>query len=150
MQVFENEKIKNQVKLTILSDSANVGLARVIAAAFAAQADLTISEIDEIKVAVSEAVSNSIIHGYGETFGNYIELTMNLYEDVLEFIIADYGRGIENIEAARQPANSTTPERMGMGFVFMESFMDTLEIKSEPGQGTKVAISKKFKTKPEH
>jgi stage II sporulation protein AB (anti-sigma F factor) len=159
MQIAENEKIqtlKNQVKLTVLSGSANVALTRVMAAAFAAQVDLTLSEIDEIKVAVSEAVSNAVIHGYGEvsqkaeTGGNYIELTMNLYEERLEYIITDYGKGIEDIEAVRRPASSSDPERMGMGFIFMESFMDKLDVKSMPGQGTTVTISKKIKASPEH
>jgi stage II sporulation protein AB (anti-sigma F factor) len=154
MQIAENEKIhliKNRVKLTLLSAGANVALARVAAAAFAAQADLTLSEIDEIKVAVSEAVSNAVIHGYGEEgSGDYIEMTMNLYDDILEYIVTDYGCGIEDIKKARRSSETSDPERMGMGFVFMESFMDKLEVKSKIGQGTTVLMHKKFKAKPEH
>lgn len=156
IQINKIQTLKNKIKLTLLSNSANVALARATAAAFAAQADLTLSEIDEIKVAVSEAVSNSLIHGYGEdskinnAHGNYIEITMKLYEDMLEYIITDYGKGIEDIEAACQPSYSTDPERMGLGFVFMESFMDNLDVKSELNRGTTVTMHKKFKTLREH
>ena len=141
--------IKNKVSMSFLSLSENVGIARLAAASFAAQLDFTINEIEEIKVAISEAVSNSVIHGYGEIVGN-IDFNMILYDNKIEYTIIDYGRGIENIELARQPAYSTDPERMGLGFVFMESFMDELEIKSEYGQGTTVRMCKKIEIKQEH
>lgn len=141
--------IRNQIKMTFESLSENVGIARVSAAAFAAQIDLTLNDIEEIKVAVSEAVSNSVIHGYGERIG-LIELIMTLYEDKMEFIITDYGQGIADIELARQPSYSTDPERMGLGFVFMESFMDELFVQSEPGKGTTVKMSKKIESKIAH
>ncbi|HWR45237.1 anti-sigma F factor [Sporomusa sp.] len=145
-------KIKNQIKLSILSLNENVGFARAAAAAFAAQIDLTLTDIDEIKVAVSEAVSNAVIHGYGEDNQehNYIELTMILYLDKIEFTVIDYGRGIANIEEARQPSFSSDPERMGLGFVFMESFMDELEVKSELKQGTTVRMAKTLAPVTEH
>ncbi len=145
-------QIKNQVKLSILSINENVSFARAASAAFAAQVDLTLTEIDEIKVAVSEAISNSVIHGYsGYTHKeNYIELIMNLYQDKLEFIITDYGRGIANVEEARQPSFSSDPERMGLGFVFMDSFMDELEVISELGQGTTVKMVKTIVPTVEH
>lgn len=148
---MENQ-IKNQIKLSILSINENVSFARAVSAAFAAQVDLTLAEIDEIKVAVSEAISNAVIHGYGSVSykDNYIELIMNLYQDKLEFIITDYGQGIANIEEARQPSFSTDPERMGLGFVFMDSFMDELEVTSELGQGTTVRMIKMIVPVVEH
>lgn len=145
-------KIKNQIKLSLLSSNENVGFARAAAAAFAAQLELTLTEIDEIKVAVSEAVSNAVIHGYGADTQEprYVELTMILYADKLEFTVIDYGRGIANIEEARQPSYSSDPERMGLGFVFMESFMDELEVKSELNQGTTVRMAKMLVPVTEH
>lgn len=145
-------RIKNQIKFTILSLNENVSFARAAAAAFAAQIDLTLTEIDEIKVAVSEAVSNAVIHGYGEDNQqeNYVDLIMILYLDKLEFTVIDRGRGIANIEEARQPSFSSDPERMGLGFVFMESFMDELEVKSEIKQGTTVRMAKMLAPVTEH
>ncbi|MEG6585661.1 anti-sigma F factor [Dendrosporobacter sp. 1207_IL3150] len=141
--------IKNHVKMSIQSLSENVGIARVTAAAFAAQLDLTLNEIEEIKVAVSEAISNSVIHGYGNQDG-VIEFIMNLYDDKIEYIISDYGRGIDDITLARQPSYSSDPERMGLGFVFMESFMDELDIRSEPNKGTTVKMAKKIQSNTAH
>lgn len=141
--------LQNQMKMSFHSQSENVGIARVAAAAFAAQLDLTISELDEIKVAISEAVSNAVIHGYGNKEG-LIEMTMNLYDDKLEFVITDYGKGIEDVALARQPSFSTDPERMGLGFVFMESFMDELDIHSTPNQGTTVRMAKFIEPQTAH
>lgn len=141
--------VKNQMKMTFNSLGENVGIARVAAAAFAAQLDFTISEIEEIKVAVSEAVSNAVIHGYAENSGK-IELIMNLYEEKIEYIVVDKGRGIPDIELAKQPSYSTDPERMGLGLVFMESFMDELKIKSEVNQGTVVTMTKKLQLNASH
>lgn len=135
--------IKNQIKMSFLSLGDNVGIARIAAAAFAAQLDFTISELEEIKVAISEAVSNAIIHGYGSNSGN-IELIMILQDDKLEYSIIDYGKGIADIALARQPAYSTEPERMGLGFVFMESFMDELSVESKLGKGTIIRMAKKI------
>lgn len=144
-------EIKNQLTMKLQSLSENVGIARIAAAAFAAQADLPISEIDEIKVAVSEAVSNSVIHGYGnDPKAGIIECTMTLYEEMLEYIVIDYGKGIEDITLARQASYSSDPERMGLGFVFMESFMDELEVRSEVGQGTTVRMCKKISPRKTH
>lgn len=135
--------IKNKVEICFQSLSENVAIARVTAAAFAAQIDFTLNEIEEIKVAVSEAISNAVIHGYANKDGK-IELIMNLYEDKLEYIIADQGKGIADITLARQPSYSSDPERMGLGFVFMESFMDELEVTSVLHQGTTVRMAKKI------
>jgi len=136
--------IQNQVSVRFTSLSENVSLARIIAAAFAAQIDFTLNEIEEIKVAISEAVSNSVIHGYGSSSGE-IELVMNLFENTLEYIITDFGKGIADIEQARQPSFSSDPDRMGLGFVFMETFMDEVSILSEPGKGTTIIMRKNFK-----
>ena len=133
--------LRNQVKMSFLSCPENVGIARITAAAFAAQFDLPLSTIDEIKVAISEAVSNAIIHGYAATQGT-VEMIMNQYMDRLEFEVIDYGCGIADIEEARQPAFSHSPGRMGLGFTIMESFMDKLTVKSSLGQGTKVHMVK--------
>lgn len=138
-------QIKNQIQMSLQSLSDNVGVARMAAATFSAQAAFTLGEIDEIKVAISEAVSNAIIHGYGDDNG-IVTFTMNLYEDSLEYIVEDTGVGIEDVAVAREPSYSTDPERMGLGFAFMESFMDLLEVSSEPGKGTVVRMVKKFST----
>ena len=142
--------VKNRIFMSFTSNSENVGIARVAAAAFAAQMDLTLNEIEEIKVAVSEAVSNSVIHGYGNDNKGIIEFTMMLYEDRLEYIIVDHGKGIADIAQARQPSYSSDPERMGLGFVFMESFMDELIVESQVGVGTTVKMVKKIQTGGTH
>jgi stage II sporulation protein AB (anti-sigma F factor) len=141
--------IKNQIIMSIQSLSENVGIARVSTAAFAALVDFTLNEIEEIKVAVSEAVSNAVIHGYEYQDGE-IEIKMTLYEDKIEYIIIDHGRGIADIALARQPSYSSDPERMGLGFAFMESFMDELHIESEVNKGTQVRMVKKTLFKTEH
>lgn len=141
--------IKNQITIYLQSLSENVAIARVTAAAFAAQIDFTLNEIEEIKVAISEAVSNVVIHGYEEKSGQ-IEIIMNLYEDKLEYIVSDEGRGIADVALARQPSYSSDPERMGLGFVFMESFMDELDVISTINKGTKVRMSKKILSSAAH
>lgn len=141
--------IKNQLKMSFDSLSENVGIARITAAAFASQVDFTLSDIEEIKVAISEAVSNAVIHGYAETKGT-IEMNMTLCENYIEYVVTDQGTGIADVNLARQPAYSSLPERMGLGFVFMESFMDELEVKSAVGSGTAVRMIKKFEAKPVH
>lgn len=141
--------IKNHIKVVLQSLSENVAIARVTAAAFAAQIDFTLNEIEEIKVAVSEAVSNTVIHGY-ENGDGQIELIMNLHEDRLEYIITDNGKGIADVTLARQPAYSSDPERMGLGFAFMESFMDELDVTSTIDQGTIVRMTKKILVSAAH
>ena len=136
-------EIKNQIKMSMYSSSENVSIARLAAATFSAQAELTLGDIEEIKVAISEAVSNAIIHGYTEEKG-IVEFYMNLYDDKIEYIVEDFGRGIADITAAREPSYSSDPERMGLGFVFMESFMDELYVESELGKGTCVKMIKKI------
>ena len=136
--------IKNEFKLEFTAISENVGIARVVAAAFAAQLDFTLNTLEEIKVAISEAVSNAVIHGYGNTGQGTVYMTLRLIETAVEITVADEGCGIADIEQARQPAFSSDPERMGLGFVFMESFMDQLEVCSEVGKGTRVRMLKCF------
>ncbi len=139
---IENKNVINSIKLQMMSLSQNIGLARVAVASFAAQLDLTLNDLEEIKVATSEAVSNSIIHGYNNQDNNIITLSATLFKDKLEIMIEDQGKGIENIEEALQPAYSTDPERMGLGFMFMKSFMDDVKVESKIDRGTKVCLIK--------
>lgn len=130
----------NRVHLRFLSLADNVGLARVSVAALAGQGRFSLSDIEEIKVAVSEAVSNAIIHGYQRRTDGWVELDLELDDAGLTIVVEDWGVGIEDIEQARQPSYSGDPERMGLGFVFMESFMHGLEVESTLGQGTRVQM----------
>ena len=142
------EKFENEMKLEFISKSSNEAFARVAVAAFAAQLDPTIEELADIKTAVSEAVTNSIIHGYEDKQG-IIKIVCKLKENEIIIEISDTGKGIEDIEAAKEPLYTTKPnlERSGMGFTIMESFMDSMEIESIVGLGTKVTMSKKIKDK---
>lgn len=137
-------KIDNEMKLEFLSKSENESFARSVVAAFVAQLDPTIEEISEIKTSVSEAVTNSIIHGYEYKEG-YIVIICRLIGRLVEVHISDDGKGIEDIELARQPLYTSKPEleRSGMGFTVMETFMDEIEILSNKNNGTKI-IMKKF------
>ena len=140
----------NKMKLEFMSKSTNEAFARLTVAAFAAQLDPTIEELADIKTAISEAVTNCIIHGYEDTEGN-VKIKAKLLEDTLEVEISDNGKGIEDIELARKPLYTTKGnlERSGMGFTIMESFMDTMEVESIVGLGTKITMSKKIKPKTE-
>lgn len=134
----------NNIKLIIQSRPENIAIARVTVAAFVAQIDLTIDELEDIKVAVSEAVSNSIIHGYEGDKDQWIEIKVQRFEDLFEISICDQGKGIEDINKAMEPAFSTDPQRMGLGFVFMQSFMDEVQVISESGKGTTVKLIKRL------
>ncbi len=134
--------LRNKVKLEFLSRPENVALARVTVATVAAEVDFNLSDIEEIKVAVSEAVSNAVIHGYEEQTNGIITLTVKLYTDRLEIIIEDAGKGIEDLNRALQPGSGSDPERMGLGFVFMKSFMDEVDVWTEVGKGTRVKLVK--------
>ena len=136
--------MKNQLKLSMRSLSDNVSVARLVAATVAAEANLTLHEVDEIKVAVSEAVSNAVIHGYEGREDGVVEFAAEIYEDRIVYIVSDCGKGIADVEAAREPAYSSDPERMGLGFAFMESFMDELAVTSAPGEGTIVRMTKRL------
>lgn len=135
----------NQMKLEFLSIPANISFARSTVAAFASQLEFTLSDLEEVKVAVSEAVSNSIIHGYSNATDKFIKVYAYISLNTLEMSIEDEGRGIEDINKALQPAFTTVPERLGLGFVFMQSFMENLQVDSLPGRGTKVRMSRRVR-----
>ena len=144
------KEIKNEMKIEFLSKSANEAFARITVAAFFSQLDPTIEELSDIKTAISEAVTNSIIHAYPDKQG-IIKIRCRLYESEIEVEITDNGIGIENIKEAREPLFTTKSnlERSGMGFTIMESFMDEVEIESIVGMGTKVTMKKKIKSNNE-
>lgn len=151
---MKTSKLKtiNMMTARFPSLSANESAARAIAAAFTAQADPTTTELADIKCAVSEAVTNCIVHAYPDTVGEiYIsvkicEADVSSTEKIIKIEIKDKGRGIENVEEARKPLFTTSPEseRSGMGFTVMESFTDKLTVKSKPGKGTVVTLYKKL------
>jgi len=135
----------NTATIEFLSRSANEGFARTAAACFAAQLDPTLDEINDIKTAVSEAVTNAIVHAYPDTIGK-IAMKLRLREDhSLEIVIRDWGVGIADVDQARTPLFTTgNEERSGMGFTIMESFMDRLVVRSTPGRGTTVVMRKRL------
>ena len=134
---------ENKMKMEFLSKSTNESFARITVASFAAQLDPNLEEISDIKTAVSEAVTNSIIHGYEDCVG-IIKIECTLYKNSIEIQVSDKGKGIENIELAKEPLYTTKPEleRSGMGFTIMEDFMDEFNVESVLGIGTKVTMKK--------
>lgn len=134
----------NEAKLTFLSRSANEGFARTAAACFAAQLDPTLDEVNDIKTAVSEAVTNCIVHAYPDCLGTVV-MRLRLFEDnTLEIVIKDSGVGIPDVEKARKPLYTTGgADRSGMGFTIMESFMDMLKVRSVQGKGTTVTMRRR-------
>lgn len=142
------EEFDNEMKLEFISKSSNEAFARIAVAAFASQLDPTIEELADIKTAVSEAVTNCIIHGYENRQG-VVKIIAKLKENKIIIEISDKGNGIENVEIAKEPLYTTKPnlERSGMGFTIMESFMDKLEIESIVGLGTKVKMIKEIRSK---
>lgn len=141
----------NHIKLEFISLSQNEALARTVAAAFASSLDPTIEEIADIRTAVSEAVTNAIVHGYKNTVG-IVTLECTLEGRLLTVRISDTGRGIENIEEAMQPFFTTDAEheRTGMGFAVMKAFTDSLDVKSEVGSGTVVTMKKYLRSDDEN
>lgn len=135
----------NHMKTEFDAKEANVGFARIVAAAFIARLDPTLDEAEDVKVAVSEAVTNAIVHGY-EGGEGVITLEAFSCDKTLMISIKDQGCGIDDIEKAKEPLFTTKPEeeRSGLGFTVMESFMDSLHIDSKPGYGTSVTMTKKF------
>ena len=135
----------NEMKIQFPNKSANEGFARVAVAAFASQLDVTVEEISDIKTAVSEAVTNAIVHGY-ENLKGYITLECRISLDEIEIVVSDFGRGIADVEKARQPlyTSRTELERSGMDFTVMETFMDEVEVKSTLGLGTTITMRKKI------
>ncbi|MGM9535481.1 MAG: anti-sigma F factor [Intestinibacter sp.] len=136
--------MSNIMEVKFSAKSENESLARVIVASFAAKLDPTIDELSDIKTAVSEAVTNAIIHGYEEDESQFVYLRCELIENTIKIVVEDYGKGIEDVEEARQPMFTSKPEleRSGMGFSFMESFMDDVQVASIVGEGTKVIMTK--------
>lgn len=136
--------VLNEMHLRLLSRSVNEGLARSAAACFAAQLDPTLEELGDIKTAVSEAVTNAIVHAYPDTLGG-IDLRARIYEGgILEIVIKDKGVGMEDVQKARTPLYTTGgTERSGMGFTIMEGFMDSLRVRSTPGKGTTVVMRRR-------
>jgi len=141
-------KVKNQMTLSFPSVSANESFARAVAACFMSQTDPTLEELNDVKTAVSEAVTNCIVHAYPDKIGS-IRLKGKLYNDGrVEFTIQDKGIGIDDIKKARTPLYTTGgSDRSGMGFTIMESFMDKLVVKSKTGSGTTVKLTKRISSR---
>lgn len=139
-------KYENEMNLEFISKSSNEAFARITVAAFAAQLDPTIDEIADIKTAVSEAVTNCIIHGYEDSQG-IVKIHCAIQDNSIIIEISDNGKGIENINIAKQPLYTSKPnlERSGMGFTIMESFMDELNVESVLNLGTKITMKKTIK-----
>lgn len=138
-------KTTNYINLEFLSRSANEAFARGAVACFAAQLDPTLEELGDIKTAVSEAVTNAIVHGYPDCLGKITVRARVLEENVLEITVRDWGRGIPDVDKARQPMFTTGgEERSGMGFTIMESFMDRVSVRSAVNKGTTVVMRKKL------
>ncbi|MCM1284443.1 MAG: anti-sigma F factor [Muribaculaceae bacterium] len=133
----------NHMRVSFDAKSVNEGLARMMVAAFMAEMNPTLEQLADVKTAVSEAVTNAIIHGY-EDETKQVELVCERKGRLLTVQVEDQGVGIADIEAARRPFYTTKPEqeRSGMGFSFMEAFMDCMEVKSAPGEGTCITLSK--------
>ena len=142
-------EIINQMRLEFLSLPENEGFARVAVSAFAVQLNPTLDVLADIKTAVSEAVTNAIVHGY-ETELGLVSITAALRNDgILELSISDTGKGIADISQAMQPFFTTQPEkeRSGMGFAVMQTFMDSVAVESSPGKGTAVRMTKRLREK---
>ena len=138
-------KAANEVTLEFPSRSSNEAFARSAVASFAAQMDPTLNELEDIKTAVSEAVTNAIVHGYPDSIGKVVVKVRVCPENTLEITVRDHGRGIPDVDRARQPMFTTGgAERSGMGFTIMESFMDRLAVRSVPGKGTSVVMKKRL------
>ncbi|MEH7441768.1 anti-sigma F factor [Heyndrickxia sp. MSNUG] len=136
--------MKNEMNLQFSALSQNESFARVTVAAFIAQLDPTLDELTEIKTVVSEAVTNSIIHGYENDAKGMVYISVLLQEGTVEMLIKDEGIGISDIDEAMQPLYTSKPEleRSGMGFTIMENFMDEVQVRSEPGFGTEIRLKK--------
>lgn len=137
----------NEMSLEFSSKSSNESFARIVAAAFVSQLDPTVEELADVKTAVSEAVTNAIIHGYEKSAG-MVKMQCKLFSNAVEITIIDEGKGIEDVALARQPLYTSRPdmERSGMGFTVMESFMDKVDVTSKAGMGTTVTLYKTFKS----
>ncbi len=137
---------KNVCEISFLAVSENEAFARMVAAAFVMPGNPTLEEVSDIKTAISEAVTNAILHGYNQDAVGMVHMRCERLEENFTFIVFDEGVGIENVEQAMEPLYTSKPEleRSGMGFSFMEAFMDTLSVESEPGKGTRVTMTKQL------
>lgn len=142
-------KTLNEIKLTIPSRSSNESFARVAVTAFFAQLDPTLEEITDIKTAISEAVTNCIVHAYKESIGSIYIIAKILEDNTIHIKIKDTGCGIEDIKQAMEPlyTSSTSSERAGLGFSVMESFMDKIKVYSKIGKGTTIILTKKLSSR---
>lgn len=138
--------VDNKMKIEFLSKSQNESFARVAVAAFISQLDPTVEDITDVKTAVSEAVTNSIIHGYENSETGIVEIEAFIENGEVTIIVTDKGLGIDDVSQAMQPLYTSRPdlERSGMGFTVMETFMDSLEVFSKKGNGTRIVMKKKF------
>ena len=138
--------MNNIMEVKFSAKSENESFARVIVASFASKLDPTLDEIADIKTAVSEAVTNSIIHGYDEDETKFVNIRCEIEDKTITISVEDFGNGIEDLDMAMQPLYTSKPEleRSGMGFTVMESFMDNIEVFSKKGEGTKVIMKKKI------
>ena len=136
--------MSNILEVKFSAKSEDESLSRVIVASFAAKLDPTLDELSDIKMAVSEAVTNSIVHGYDEDESKFVYMRCEIEDRTIKVVIEDRGNGIEDVEQAMQPMYTSKPEleRSGMGFSFMENFMDSLDVISIRGEGTKVVMTK--------
>ncbi|GAA0402683.1 anti-sigma F factor [Paenibacillus motobuensis] len=143
------ENSSNFMTLQFAAKSENESFARVTVAAFVSQLDPTMDEITDLKTVVSEAVTNSIIHGYEENSEGVVTISAWIEEDTITLLIEDKGRGIEDLELAKQPLYTSKPEleRSGMGFTIMENFMDEFDVASEVGGGTSIRMKKRIVSK---
>ncbi len=142
-------RVKNEMnvcEISFLAVSENEAFARMVAAAFVMPQNPTIEEITDVKTAISEAVTNAILHGYNQDAKGMVHMRCEREKDLFTFQITDMGVGMENVEQAMEPLYTSKPEleRSGMGFSFMEAFMDTLCVESVPGQGTTVTMTKRL------
>ncbi|MCG7375638.1 anti-sigma F factor [Paenibacillus sp. ACRSA] len=140
---------RNFMNLQFAAKSENESFARVTVAAFISQLDPTMDELSDLKTVISEAVTNSIIHGYNNNPEGVVSIQAEIREDMITIIVEDCGEGIEDLELAKQPLYTSKPEleRSGMGFTIMENFMDEFEVSSEPGRGTSIKMKKRIESK---
>ncbi len=146
-QQESNLLYENEMQVKMLAIAENEQLARMVVSAFVAPVNPTLEELNDVKTAVSEAVTNAVIHGYPDAENpGYVYLDCQLKDGVFYIVIEDNGVGIENVEQARQPLYTSKPEmeRSGMGFAFMEAFMDELKVSSSPDQGVTVTMKKQL------
>ena len=141
-------RASNEATLEFPSRSSNEGFARSAVACFAAQMDPTLNELEDIKTAVSEAVTNAIVHGYPDSIGMILVKARVCPGNILELTVKDHGKGIPDVDRARQPMFTTGgEERSGMGFTIMESFTDRLKVRSAPGKGTTVTMTRRIRAR---